>query len=75
MTVYLIAPGTSVAVSNNGSDFRLQVLRKQLQIESPPELTATDAVFTAGKRRIRVARSRVIIARFDGQGGVNEFGL
>jgi hypothetical protein len=48
-TVYLIPPQTRVAISTNGSDFKLTTLRRQMQFESPPELTGQHATFEAGQ--------------------------
>jgi len=75
MTVFIIPPGKRVAVSVNGSDFRIRVLDKQLQFGALPELNETDATFIDGQRRIRVDRDDVILARFDGRGGANQFGV
>jgi len=74
-TVFIIPPGKRVAVSVNGSDFRIRVLEKQLQFGALPELGETDATFVEGQRRVRVDRDDVILARFDGQAGANQFAL
>jgi hypothetical protein len=71
--VFIIPPGKRVAVSVNGSDFRIRVLEKHLQFGALPELSETDATFVDGQRRIRVDRDDVILARFDGQGGAHQF--
>jgi hypothetical protein len=73
-TVYLIPPGVRVSVGRDDAEFTSGVLVSQLQFESPPELTNAEAIFTAGQRRIRVDRAKVIISRYDGQGGENQFG-
>ena len=75
-TVYLIPPGTLVAISANGTCFAPpRMLRQQLQFSTPPELIDVNAIFTDGKRRVIVARDSVISARFDGLGGRNPFGI
>ena len=71
--VFIIPPGKRVGVSVNGSDFRFRVLDKQLQFGALPELTEMDATFVDGRLRIRVDREDVILARFDGRIGANQF--
>jgi len=63
------------AVSRDDSDFKLRTLLSQLQFETPPELTDTQAIFVTGNRRTRVDRADVIVARFDGMAGANQFGV
>jgi hypothetical protein len=73
-TVYLIPPATRIAISQSGADFQVTTLRKQMQFEAAPELDDQQATFTAGQRRIRVDRGDVVLARYDGTGGRNQFG-
>jgi len=47
----------------------------QLQFSQPPELDESHAVFTRGKRRIRIARADVIVSHYGRQGGANQFGV
>ena len=75
ITVYFIPTGTSVDVSENGAEYKAARLDSPLQSEGPAELTATHAVFVAGQLRIRVPRESVLVARYDGLGGVNQFGI
>ena len=74
-TVYFIAPGTRVSVSRNGSDFRPHTLRRQLQFSKALLLTDEDAIFAKGGWRVLVDRSLVVVSRYNGQGGWNQFGV
>ena len=74
-TVYLIAPGTRVSVSEDGVEYRDAKLKPQLQFDKPVEITDTHCVFADGRWRIRVDRAEVIVSRYDGQGGTNQFGV
>jgi hypothetical protein len=56
-------------------DFTLHVLKRQLQFSLMPELTETHATFADGKRQVRVDRASVVLSRFDGLGGTNQFGI
>jgi hypothetical protein len=73
-TVYLIPPGIRVEISQERSDFRQQSLRRQLQFPGSSKSTATHMAFVDGNRQVRVDRADVIISRYDGQGGKNQFG-
>jgi hypothetical protein len=74
--VYLIPPGISVDVSENGADFKDATLNATAQFDGPPiELTASHAIFENGQLRLRVSRADVMVARFDGLNGVNQFGI
>lgn len=75
MTVYLIAPGTRVGISTGGREFKVEILNRQLQFGEPAELTDNHATFDDGKRLIRVDLENVIVSRFDGVGGVHQFGV
>jgi len=72
--VYLIPPRTLVAVSIDGSEYKVQA-SPQLQFTQSPEIDETHAVFVRGKKRIRVARADVIVSRYNGQGGSNQFAI
>jgi hypothetical protein len=72
-TVYLISPGTRVAVSYNGSDYKLQS-SPQLQSSEPPEVGESHAVFVRGEKRFRVLRADVVVSHQQGQRGYNLFG-
>jgi len=75
-TVYLLAPGTRVAVSRNGAEFSPpRTLKVQLQFNEPTESTDTTMTFKDGPWRLRVDRSQVIVSQFNGQGGKNHFGV
>jgi hypothetical protein len=73
-SVYLIAPGTRVAVSHNGSDFKPHKLRDQLQFDKPILITDLDMIFARDDWRIRVDRANVIVSRFGGGYAENQFG-
>jgi hypothetical protein len=70
--VYTIAPGTRVAVSVRGSEFKFVTLLSQIQFDAPPELTDNESIFTDGNRRTRVNRSDVIVTMIAGQGRLAE---
>jgi hypothetical protein len=72
-TVYLLAPGTRVSVSRNGGEFKPHMLRRQLQFSKPLLTTDADVIFAKGSWRVLVDRSQVIISRYNGQGGWNQF--
>ena len=75
-TVYLIPPGTSVDVSENGAEFKAAILNSPAQFDGPKELTDTHAFFANGQLQIRVPRADVMMAIYDGLGGgTNQFGI
>jgi hypothetical protein len=73
-TAYLVAPGTRVAVSRNGSEFKPHKLRDQLQFDMPILITDLDMIFARDDWRIRVDRTKVIVSSYHGQGGQNQSG-
>jgi len=75
ITVYLIAPGTRVAISRNGGDFKPHKLRKQLQFSGPTITTDSEMIFAEGGWQVRVDRTEVIVSRFGGGYAENQFGV
>jgi hypothetical protein len=74
-TVYLLAPGVRVEVSRDGAEFKPPAkLKVQMQFPGPVEVTNTTMTFEDGPMRLRVDRTDVIISRYTGQGGTNQFG-
>lgn len=73
-TWYLILAGTPVAVSRDGSDFRPQTLRRQLQFPGPVVTTDEQMIFEDGGRQVLVDRTSVVISRYDGSYGTVQWG-
>jgi len=73
-TWYVILPGTTVAVSRDGGDFRTRMLRRMLQFREPTETTDESMTFVKGPWRVLVKRANVVISRYNGLVGHNQFG-
>ena len=74
-TVYLLAPGVLVEVSRDEAEFKPPAkLKAQLGFPGPVEVTETTMTFADGPMRLRFDRADVIISRYTGQGGTNQFG-
>jgi len=74
-TVYVLAPGTRVAISRGGGEFKPHKLRKQLQFSEPTETAETTMTFAEGGWQVRVDRAKVIVSHQQGGVGWNEFGV
>jgi len=74
-TIYVLAPGTRVAISRGGGEFKPHKLRKQLQFGGPTETTETTMTFAEGGWQVRVDRAHVIVSHQQGAVGWNEFGV
>jgi hypothetical protein len=66
---YLNQPGTRVAGSQNGIDWKSPMLKAQLTFDAPIETTDMNLVFANGQWRIRVSRRDVAVVESEGAGG------
>jgi hypothetical protein len=73
-TVYLIMPGTLVAISRDGSDFKPHTTRRPPQFAGPTVTTHGEMTFHKRRWQNLVNRANVVVCRYDGQYGVNQWG-
>jgi hypothetical protein len=73
-TWYCVLPGTIVSVSRDGSDFKPHTTRRMLQFTQPTMTTDGEMIFTKGRWRVLVERTKVVVSHHDGQSGWNQWG-